>query len=257
MSNSQDFNGKRIDAIHTLSQLSSSLLVAKCIIEIREERASSLVSLAEENMPKLEINNQAIQTLYKDFCTVVGFKPAFVYLAKIGLEDMVRYNFKDDPSVVKGANQDTQHLQNAFGPNYAVLERTNLMSHTLNVFKQGLETGKKKGRIMQIALPILGCLFHDFGKSSAIRKELLGDQSTSKGYKAHAEVSAMYIRELLNTRFYNLTKTSPSDTIEMLANAVLKHHPASVREKGDNIIKFIIEADSSARKQEFKQLNQK
>lgn len=255
MNNSQDSNQKTIQPIYTLEQLSTSMLVARCIIEIREERRSSINQIAEENSPKLNINNKALQDLFHDFCSAVSYKPAFVYLAKIGFEDMINYEFKEDPSVITTAQTDTAHLQTMVGPNYSILAQTNLLNHSLNVFKQGLDTGKKKGRIMQIAIPILGCLFHDFGKSSLIRKELIGDNTATKGYKAHAEVSAMYVREVLSTKFYNLTKSNPSDTIEMLANAVGSHHPAKFSK--DNMVKYIMEADAAARKEEFKKFNQK
>jgi hypothetical protein len=249
-------SSKSVDPIHSLMQLSTSLLIAECIIEIREERLKSMSEMALENLPQLNINNKGVQDLYFDFCEAIGYKQNFVYLAKIGFEDMFKYDFKNDPSVIVSANQDTSHLQNTFGPNYSVLAKTDLLTHSLNVFKLGLEVGKKKGRIMQVAMPIIGCLFHDFGKSSKLRVEILGEESKNKGYKAHAEVSSIYIKEILSRRFYELTNTTGTDTIEALSNAVLFHHPGNSKQKNDTTIKFINEADANARKIEFKKFNQ-
>jgi hypothetical protein len=242
-----------IKNIYSIEQLLSSYLVADAIIEIREERKLTLNDLAKKHIPDLEVNHPILDKLYRDFAKLVGYRYPFVYMAKIGFEDMIKYQFEKSPSVVTAASNDTAHLNSAFGANYSILAKVNLFDHTLNVFNHGLDIGESKGRIMQIAIPILGCLFHDFGKSEALRSELVGN-GVGKVYKAHAEVSSMYIKEVMSTKYHKLLNEQPTETIDMLANAVSNHHPKQNREKGDTTIGFIIEADNRARKEEFKRL---
>jgi hypothetical protein len=108
---------------------------------------------------------------------------------------------------------------------------------------------------MQTAIPMLGCLFHDFGKSSKIRSELLGDQ-IGKGYKAHADVSQMYVREILAPKFHKFLNENASETIEAISNAVQNHHPSNNKVKNDTTIKYISASDTLARKEEKKKLKQ-
>lgn len=243
----------KIKNIKTLEQLLSSYLVADAIIEIREERQATLKNLAHENIPTLNVDSPILQDLYNKFAKLVGYRYPFLYMAKIGIEDMVKYKFFDDPSVVTNASNDVAHLNSQFGANYTILSKVNLLDHTLNVFNNGMEIGESKGRVMQIAIPMLGCLFHDFGKSELLRQELVGN-NVGKVYKAHAEVSSMYIKEIMSVKYHELLNEQPIETIEMLAKAVSNHHPKHNKDKSDTTIAFIIEADNKARKQEFKKL---
>jgi len=258
MKDSQNSNDKlnELSPIKSMGQLLASFLVAECIIEIRGERETKIKKMAIDSLPKLQIKDSRAEALYKRYAQAVNFTPTFVYLCKIGLEDMKRYNFKKDPSVVTSVSNDTSHLQEAFGSTYAALANIDLEEHTLNVFENGIAAGEKKGRIMQTALPMLACLFHDFGKSSELRNELLGE-NIGRGYRAHAEVSEIYIREILAAKYHTKFEEQSIETIEKLANIVKNHHPANKKLRSDTMIAFVINSDIMARKEEIRLLKQK
>lgn len=238
----------KIKDISSISQLVSSFLVADAIIEIREERNNQLKGILEKNVPELEYSTPRIKKAYEEFAKLVNYRYAFLYMAKIGFEDMIRYNFEADPSIVATASTDTAHLNNMCGPNFTILSKINLLDHTLNVFEAGLAIGKTKGRASTVSVPLLGCLFHDFGKSTKIREEIIGS-SMGKGYRAHAEVSAQYITDILAIKYFKLIKEEPKETISNLSNIVKHHHPSKVTRDID--IQFVIEADKNARKNEY------
>lgn len=242
---------RNLAPITSLEQLLSSYLVAECIVEIRGERQLEIQSLAKDSIPKLAVQNKVLESLYERFCAIISYKPTFVLLAKIGIEDMINYNFQSEPSVMSNASGDTSHLQQVFGPSFSSLAKINLFDHSLRVFKNGLDVGERQGRIMQIAIPMLGCLFHDFGKCPKIRNEILGPD-IGKGYKAHADVSQLYVREILASKFSKISNISAAETIDMLALAVQNHHAATNKTKNDTMIKFISTADIAARKEELK-----
>jgi len=241
--------------IHSIEQLLASYIVAECIIEIRGERNTSIKKLAKDSVPKLNVPIKRYQELYERFCGLVNYSPTFLFLMSTGLEDMYKYNFSKDPSVVTSANQDTAHLSQAFGSTYSALARVNLEEHTLNVLEKGIESGEKKGRVMQTALPMIACLYHDFGKSTEIRVELVGE-GIGKGYRAHAEVSQMYIREVLAIKYHQKFTEHSMEAIEQLAKVVKDHHPSHKSQKSDTMISYVIAADMDARKDEMKKIKQ-
>lgn len=249
----QDYqNSKKIKKISSLRQLLSSYLVSKSLVDIRNERKKELMSFAEEALPRLNSKDKRLIDLFKRFSAVVDYKPVFLELAKKGLEDIDIYNFADDPSVVKSATMDTEHLRTSFSTSFVLLENINLRDHTLRVFENAIIEGEKKGRAIQIAIPVLASLFHDFGKSELIRKKHLGEEQGSKAYKKHAAVSRIYIDEEIRPLFKN-----SEETIEKLAILVENHHPAVNKMKRNEDIKFIIDADHNARKDEIKLIKEK
>lgn len=260
MTDYQSFNEERknetIKDIKSISQLVSSFYLADAILEIREERKDSLNSLSKSNIPTLNTTNPIMLQLFADFAKLVNYRYPFLYMAKIGFEDMMKYEFHKDASVMVTATTDTSHLSNSIGSNFTLLKDINLLDHTLNVFKEGLYIGKSKGRAMQIAIPLLGCLFHDFGKSTKIRDEILGVQ-TGKGYRAHAEVSSLYIKDVLSLKYHNLVNEDPIETLSSLAYAVGNHHPQQRKQTNDTVISIIIEADFKARKNEYNMLQKR
>lgn len=241
----------KIKDINSISQLVSSYLVADAIIEIREERNNQLTGIMEQNVPELEYSTPRIQALYEEFGKLVNFRYAFMYMAKIGLEDMIKYNFEADPSIVATASTDTAHLNNMCGPNFTILSKVNLQNHTLNVFEQGIAIAKTKGRASTVSIPLLGCLFHDFGKSTKIREEIIGS-TMGKGYRAHAEVSQQYITDILAVRYFKLVQEEPKDTLSTLSKIVKDHHPSKGTRDID--VQFVINADKNARKNEYNTL---
>jgi hypothetical protein len=156
---------------------------------------------------------------------------------------------------VTSAQRDTEHLQEQFGSSFAILEKVDLETHTLNVFEIALLKAQEQGRAMQTIIPILACLYHDFGKSSLIRNEILG-QNVGRGYKGHAEVSQIYINDIFQIKFSKYTKKQNSETIFKIGKIVAKHHPSTNKEKNDLLIKFVSSADSLARKQEIAYIKQ-
>ena len=259
MNDSQDsrkyaFAGKKILPIKTVEQLAASYLVAEVIVEIRKELENNLEQKAIDSIPKLRANaSEKINLLYIEASRILKYKPQLIYMLKFMLEDMINYSFKSDPSVISAAANDTSHLNAIFGSSFSTLAKIDLETHTLNVFEYAVNQAKTKGRVSGVALPLIGALLHDFGKSTGIRNELLGEAS-ARGYKAHAEVSAAYIQDILSKKLYNQFQEVPSDTLDVLSHLVKNHHPASKQHKDDQGIKFIEEADKAARKKEYKQL---
>jgi len=240
--------------IKSVEQLVGSYLVAETIAEIREEYAEDLATQGLESIPPLNGTfDEEVKLLYKEAANIIKYKPVLVYILKYGLEDLDKYKFKESPSVIIAASADSSHLQQSFGQAYKDLAKTNLYDHTINVFREALNIAKKKGRPASMSISIVGALLHDFGKSELIRKEILGT-ATSKGYKAHAEVSASYVSEILSVKLFNEFNELPAETIETIADLVKKHHPNNQQDKKDTYISFIIEADHAARKYEYRNL---
>lgn len=259
MENSQEFENpvKRILPIKTVDQLAASYLVAQIVVEIREELENEIQEKALDSIPTLEGPvPEKLVTLYQEAATLMKFKPQLVYIMKFAIEDMITYSFSEDPSVIVAAKGDTAHLQQSFGSSFTSLSQVSLMDHTINVFEEALIRAKRKGRAAGVILPMIAALLHDFGKSNAIRVELIGE-AESRGYKAHAEVSASYVREIISVKLYNKFEEIPADTIELLANIVKGHHPSNNKIKSDPGVAFVIEADHAARKKEYKEILQK
>ncbi len=257
MNNSQEYsNKKKILPIKTVEQLAASYLVAEIIVDMRKELEIELEDKAIESIPKLERKvPPLLEELYISAAKLVKFKPHLVFLMKFAIEDMVNYAFAQDPSVIVAATNDTSHLNVSFGPTYTNLAKINLMDHTINVFNEAITKAKSKGRASSIILPMIAALLHDFGKSSGIRQELVGEAG-ARGYKAHAEVSGTYIREILSIKLYNKFNEIQSETIDVLTKLVKEHHPANLKSKVDPGVAFVIESDHAARQKEYKQLIQ-
>jgi len=253
MSDSQNFK-RKILPIKTIKQLAESYLLAEVIVEIRKEIEIDTEKKAIDSIPKIEVSiPNELEELYIEACKIAKFKPILIYIMKYSIEDMVRYNFSEDPSVVVAASNDTSHLQQEFGQSFSNLARINLFDHTLNVFKEAVNLSKTKGRATGVVIPMIASLLHDFGKSQGIRNEILGEAG-SRGYKAHSEVSASYVRELISLKLYNKFNEIPTDTIDLLADIVKNHHPSNQKAKNNSNIALVIEADHKARKKEYKEL---
>lgn len=251
MKDSQNSNKKKLKKITSVKQLLSSYLVAKALVEIRQERVTEINNIANTIKPKLITTDKAIINLFDRFSKLINYKEVLMGIAKIGLDDLDHYRFDEDPSINKAASQDTKHLSNSFGTSFALLENINLKDHTLRVFENALNEGEKKGRAIDIALPVLGALFHDFGKSSKIREEFLGSE-IGKSYRNHAAVSKIYIEEKIREIYPNSEKT-----IELIEYLVDNHHPSNNNARNNAHIAFINKADMRARKTELQKLKDK
>lgn len=250
MESSQEFKAKKIMPIKTVEQIAASYLIAEILSEIRQEIEMSNDRHAVEFIPDLDISvSKRILDLYEESVKIVKYKPILVYMIKYSIEDMIAYNFEADPSVIVAASADTAHLQAMFSQSFTTLATVNLLDHTLNVFEEAVSSAKKTGRSSGVIIPMIAALLHDFGKSSGIRNKILGEAG-SRGYKAHAEVSSSYVRDILSAKLYNKFNEIPTDTIELLSNLVKNHHPSNTKVKTDPGVAFVIASDHAARKKE-------
>jgi len=235
----------------TLKQLVASYFVAKAITEIREEAEKDVKDGAKEGLPSLNVLDKTLVELYERYAELVNYVPALIILCKQALEDIEKYNFAEDPSVMVTATKDVSHLSDEFGSSYALLRNISLKEHTIGVFKRAIEVGETKGRVMQIAVPMLAALLHDFGKSTLIREELLGEEAGS-GYRAHADVSKMYIDTILTKSYHKVFGDDINlDMISNLSYLVRNHHSTNRAHMSDASISFIRKRDKEVRKIEM------
>jgi hypothetical protein len=103
---------------------------------------------------------------------------------------------------------------------------------------------------MQVAIPTIACLYHDFGKSIKLRTILIGD-SSGRGYRPHAEVSELFISSMLADQMKKSSPETkiPAETLKLLATIVKYHHPGQ-KGKVDSGVLFVIESDMAARNKE-------
>jgi len=263
MSDSQEFKPYEILPIKTIEQLVASHLVAEILVEIRNEIKNKEAEELEFDIPQLKVKNSIViseraQELYKKAFSIMKFKPSYVFIMKMGIEDMYNYKFSDDASITTMGSADTIHLQKMFSTRFTDLSKVSLEEHTLNVFENALDMAENSGRASSMSIAILAALFHDFGKSSKIRKAVLGE-GMQRGVKAHAEVSASYLQDLLLPRVYNIIEDSYSltESTDRLVDIVKFHHPANKDQREDLEISFVIGADHEARKNEMINLRRK
>lgn len=253
----EEFKSKKILPIHTIEQLVQSHLVAEVLDDIKKEVHKKNTVSFMNVIPKLDhsIENIRAQDLYNRAVKIFKFKPVLLMMLKISMEDMFTYSFEDDSSITTAGSADTQHLSVAFGSKFTDLSQIDLLTHTLNVFEEALNMAEHSGRGSTLSYAILGALMHDFGKSTKIKSQLLGN-AVGKGYKPHAEISHMYVSGILMNKLYNLDLDGmfQPEVIDSLANIVKNHHPGNAKLKADLEINFVVKADHNARKKEFNQL---
>ena len=253
MNHSQEFEFKKILPISSIEQLVQSHLVAEILMDIREAVHSKNLDEFKHFIPELSSNVDARGVaLYTKATELFKFRPLLVYVLSYGMEDLYKYNFVNDPSVTSNGAGDTAHLNSYFGSKFTNLAQIDLLTHTLNVFEEAIRIAEQSGRGSSLSLAILGALFHDFGKSSELRKILMGE-GLQKGFKPHAELSAIYIQEILLNKIYNsdIEGLYNPRMIEDLTNVVKNHHPANNKQKEDVDISFVVAADHNARKKEM------
>lgn len=262
MDNSQDckpFTKTKLKPIKTVEQMVTSYVVADILIDFRKE----LIQKEEKTIyiPELDSSLNISERAKEDYLKatkILKHNSQLLFICKIGIEDLFKYDFRKDPSVVVAGSNDTMHLQQIFGPRFSDLKNINLLDHTLNVFEEGIKNAINSGRASGMAMGVLGCLFHDFGKSTKIREKVLGT-GMQRGYKAHAEVSELYIHDLLLNELYNLLKEDiiTIDFIDSLSKIVKNHHPTNSKTREDLDISFVTKADHEARKKEYVELTRR
>jgi len=242
--------------IHSLNQLLSSYLVAKAIVEIRKEKEKALQEEAEQLLPIPNIpEDSPFMELHKKFAALVNYNVNMCCISQIAIEDIYKYNFQESESITT-VQGETEHLNEIVGKNFKKLKKISLFEHTLDVFKEAIKKGEIQRRTLQIGVPILAALLHDFGKSKEIRIKLLGSVAGARGagYRPHAEVSGLYIEDILSHELYKRYKLSPVETLETLTMVVKNHHTTSKKLSQDKIIQFVKECDAIARKKELRKL---
>ena len=264
----KDFRGKKILPIKTVEQLVTSYFIAEVILEIREVLEEEVIDIGMKNIPSLDIpktfpEKQLLEDLYHQAAALIKFKPEFVYSFKLAFEEMVKSNFKDDPSIFSYAVNDTSHLKKAFGNDgFKYLEKISLFEHTINVLNKAILLYQAMDRQIGLDVAIIASVLHDFGKSKPIRERLLGSQAANNKriYKAHAEVSAMYVTEILKPELEKYFQNIPEvferldSYIERLTFLVKEHHPSNAKFKRDPILNIVIQADKKAREEEYKKI---
>lgn len=252
--NEKKFKRKQLYPIVSIEQVVNSYYIAKAILKIRGDLDNNINEVGLDNLPKIDVEvPDLLFKLYEETALIFKFNKYLVYMLKFAIEDMFAYNFSEDPSVNAQAQADTSHLKQYFGSTFTTLSKINLMDHTINVFEEAVKMAKIKGRSSGIAIPLLSALLHDFGKSTAIREKLDGAAS-SRGVKAHAEVSSTYVKELLVLKMYEQFTDIPIDTINLIAECVKNHHTSNLKQKTDQSIAFVVDADHLARKKEYNYL---
>lgn len=257
MNDSQEFKKRVILPIKTIEQLVQSHLVAEVLNDIKvavhEQNSTSFI----QAIPDLnsDIENERAKNLYNRAIKIFKFKPSLLMILKFAIEDLFYYSFEDDSSITTAGAADTQHLSLSFGSKFTDLSQIDLLTHTLNVFEEALNMAEHSGRGSTLSYAILGALMHDFGKSTKIKAQLLGT-AVGKGYKPHAELSHMYISEIMMNKMYALESNElyQPEAIESLASIVKNHHPGNAKLKADLEIGFVVKADHNARKKEFNQI---
>jgi len=259
MNDTQEFKKTILKPIKTIEQIVASYMVAEIIIEIRNSLIEKNKNEIKFDIPILsdKVSDRA-KDLFERAFEIMKFKPSYVYLVQLGLEDMFKYNFKDSPSVTTNGAGDTSHLQKMFATRFTDLSKINLEDHTLNVLENAIDSAERSGRASSMSLSIIAALFHDYGKSIEIRKAVLGE-GIQRGNKAHAEVSFLYLQDLLFPKLYNTIEDSYnlSETTERLGFLVKNHHPANKEMREDLEISFVVNADHEARRKEFISLRNK
>lgn len=246
----EDYNGEYIKDIKTIEQLVASYIVAEVIIDLRKGYEEINKKTIERKLPPLDIENvdPEVEELYYKVADLLKNREELLYMLKYGLEDMYRYNFKEDPSVTS-TGQDSAHLQKKFGSSFIELKQINLFDHTIHVLEEALRLAQKTNRPKSQVYGILGALFHDFGKSSELREKLVGTAS-QRGYKAHQEVSEIYVQNVLAEKLFDMFDDVDNAIIDRLGQIVKYHHPTNMAQREDLDIALVYNADIEARKKE-------
>lgn len=243
----------------SIEQLVNSYFVARAIDEVRKNKKLSEVMLAgkyeffEDWLA--EVEDKELVELNQKFIEITRFNFKLAAIAKVAIEDMYEFSFINSPSV--SSNQkDSDHLRRKFTPNeFDILRKTSLFDHTKHVFKNIVEEMERK-EVYNAGGIMLAALIHDFGKSQEIRKKLTPNTTSenSSEYKNHADVSSMYIKDILQEKVRNLLIQQKQDaevskTLETISEVVENHHnKASAFAKK---IELISMADHKARKEEL------
>lgn len=249
---------KTLKRIKTVEQVVLSYEAAIVIRKIRGDLQREEVQKALGHLPKLDIPyaHEKTQELYKRFAKKIKMKPLFVYTAKAALEDMFRYGFEKNPSVMKTGMKDSENLISSFGAsNVQKFQKISLLDHTLHVFEVALQKIDEFGRISGKEPAILAALLHDFGKSEGIHRDVLGD-NVGKGYKAHQETSAIYIKTLLANKVKGIVgeENFSKDVFDIIAHTVERHHSKTTKDLKDSFIVFVQKTDMAARNEEMEQI---
>ena len=263
--NNEENDEVAIKPIKSIKQLVESYYVAKAIGAIRRKRNQSLIQDAKELIPKLDIpKDSPFNELYNLFTTFTYYNIIGAYIAKLAIEDIYNYSFKENPSVMTYASTDYDHLKQQYNNSYTKLSKITLYQHTLDVFNESIKIAKKRRR--GVLIPALASLLHDFGKSEKIRIELYGNKNGSIGsnYKPHADASADYIDEILLEKIQKIKemkKQNYLNILEEVKNIVATHHSYNSKKVKDNEknlnIEWVQEADYEARGLEMNKINQR
>jgi len=206
-----------------------------------------------------QIKNKQLIELYSNIVDFVEVNVLTSAIASCAIEAMEKYRFEDSNSITT-VTGDNKHLEDSF--DYKILSKINLQDHTLHVVQWAMKNCKEEHPTTKTDI-ILGCLLHDFGKETEIRKIC---QSRGSKVSFHASVSSFFVKELLLDSVKDKIKTLLSEDIasvvlEGLQKKILKiakmvndHHIPKALAKG--ALKKVKEADIEARQQEVTMLKE-
>jgi len=170
---------------------------------------------------------------------IVERAPSLKKTIKKVLIMMVDYDFINTPSVDRSFNiiagkdnMDSYDL---------LFNYMNLYNHTHNVACEIINLG---GKGNGISINILNALFHDFGKSMAVK-----EQYPSLNNLSHEKISALFAEEFLLKEIALGNKEITRGLAQKIKETInIQHSPVK---KGSYLLESLIEADSIARSNEL------
>lgn len=240
----------------SVMQLVNSYFVAKTIHEMRGDK--EIVSDSDFVFYEkwgIKTKDKRIQETFKRIVEATRRNVKIAALAKVALEAIDEFEFVKSPSVSSNQNDNKNLRASNSLSDLDVLRKVDLRAHTLNVVEAILKETEAK-EIYGVGQIIIACILHDFGKSRKVR-ELVAPDSVSENsskYRPHAEVSGLYVRDVLSEKvrlllLENDENSEISETIKQIAELVANHHNSSKQWK--HKVELINKADALARKKEL------
>lgn len=217
--------------------------------KIKSEKESVVEKIRHEKV-YIMLNNKATSDFFK-----LNIEPIMENsLSKKEIDEIVKVlnilagHAADCPSVVKNSENDSEYIKRgkhakieAFGlTEFEILERVNLLDHTLRVATIALDEAKADKRVIksQYFLIIMGALLHDIGKLVTFAKK-------NNVLKEDLELQS---HEAISGRIVNETYSDLSQ-YEMLKKIVAKHHSPDP-DSMTILEKIVRNADLAAREKE-------
>jgi len=252
----------------SLEQLVANYYAALAIKEISVAQNAALMRgelYLSEYLFFPDVARPDLVAMFHEISAAVNGDLAVLIIAATAIEHMEAYRFDLDPSVID-VRDDNKHLEREFKSGYTRLANVALMRHTMNVVEEFLRISRNQDANTK-GVALLGCLLHDFGKSTRIRQKM-ADAQQGVALKAirHPDASAYYVDEILEPAIrarlgdeFDSAAIRPvyeyaEKLLSVLGPVVASHHHAAEGLKA--YIAPIMRADGGARQKEIKQLKE-